>query len=85
VEDHASFCQTLAVGFDGEPEFEVVAQADTAAGACEALDGLEGYRRESIRRSSRDDYTCRGHAQILAHGLRLVSSAKVRKEKTHDD
>jgi DNA-binding NarL/FixJ family response regulator len=50
VEDHASFCHTLAVVFDGEPEFKILAQTDTAAGACEVLDGLGGHRRESIRR-----------------------------------
>ena len=42
VEDHASFCHTLAVVFDGEPEFKILAQTDTAAGACEVLDGLGG-------------------------------------------
>jgi DNA-binding NarL/FixJ family response regulator len=33
VEDHASFRQTLALVFDGEPDFEVVAQAGTVAEA----------------------------------------------------
>jgi hypothetical protein len=36
--------------FDGEPEFKILAHADTAARACEVLDGLGGHRRESIRR-----------------------------------
>src|SRR4028119_701550 len=33
VEDHASFRQTLAYIFDGEPDFEVVAQAGSLAEA----------------------------------------------------
>ena len=33
VEDHASFRQTLALVFDAEPDFEVVAQAGTVAEA----------------------------------------------------
>jgi DNA-binding NarL/FixJ family response regulator len=41
VEDHASFRQTLALVFDQEPEFEVVAQAGTLAEARGAMDGLE--------------------------------------------
>lgn len=40
VEDHTAFRQTLALVFDREPEFEVVAQAGTVAGAREVLDGL---------------------------------------------
>ena len=39
VEDHASFRQTLALVFDQEPEFEVVAQAGTLAEARQAMDG----------------------------------------------
>lgn len=41
VEDHASFRQTLALMFDREPEFEVVAQAGTLAEARAILSGLE--------------------------------------------
>ena len=41
VEDHASFRQTLAFIFDGEPGFEVVAQAGTLAEAREVMAGLE--------------------------------------------
>ena len=37
VEDHASFRQTLALVFDGEPDFEVVAQAGTVAEAREVM------------------------------------------------
>ena len=42
VEDHTSFRQTLALVLDGEPEFEVVAQAGTVAGTREVLAGLGG-------------------------------------------
>lgn len=42
VEDHTSFRQTLALVFEWEPGFEVVAQAGTVAGAREALNGCEG-------------------------------------------
>jgi len=41
VEDHASFRQTLALVFDQQPEFEVVAQAGTLAEARLAIDGSE--------------------------------------------
>ena len=41
VEDHASFRQTLALVFDQQPEFEVVAQAGTLAEARLAMDGSE--------------------------------------------
>jgi DNA-binding NarL/FixJ family response regulator len=41
VEDHASFRQTLALVFDGEPDFEVVAQAGTVAEAREVMDDRE--------------------------------------------
>lgn len=41
VEDHASFRQTLAILFDREPEFEVVGQAGTLAGAREVLEEVE--------------------------------------------
>jgi DNA-binding NarL/FixJ family response regulator len=41
VEDHASFRQTLALVFDQQPEFEVVAQAGTLAEARRAMDGSE--------------------------------------------
>jgi DNA-binding NarL/FixJ family response regulator len=41
VEDHVSFRQTLAVVFDREPEFEVVAQAGSLAEARQVIDGLE--------------------------------------------
>jgi DNA-binding NarL/FixJ family response regulator len=37
VEDHASFRQTLALVFEGEPDFEVVAQAGTVAEAREVM------------------------------------------------
>jgi two-component system, NarL family, response regulator DevR len=40
VEDHTSFRQTLALVLDGEPGFEVVAQAGTVAEARELLDSL---------------------------------------------
>ncbi len=40
VEDHASFRQTLALIFDREPDFEVVAQAGTLAEARRVSDGL---------------------------------------------
>ena len=41
VEDHASFRQTLALVFEGEPDFEVVAQAGTVAEAREAMGDRE--------------------------------------------
>lgn len=41
VEDHTAFRQTLALVLDGEPGFEVVAQAGTLAEAREVLKGLE--------------------------------------------
>ncbi len=41
VEDHTAFRQTLALVFEGEPEFKVVAQAGTLAEAREALNSLE--------------------------------------------
>jgi DNA-binding NarL/FixJ family response regulator len=41
VEDHASFRQTLALVFDQQPEFEVVAQAGTLVEARQAMDGSE--------------------------------------------
>lgn len=41
VEDHTAFRQILALVFDREPEFEVVAQAGTVSGAREALNELE--------------------------------------------
>jgi DNA-binding NarL/FixJ family response regulator len=41
VEDHASFRQTLALVFDGEPDFEVVAQAGTVAEAREVMGDRE--------------------------------------------
>lgn len=41
VEDHASFRQTLAFIFDGEPGFEVVAQAGSLAEARQATVGVE--------------------------------------------
>ena len=37
VEDHASFRQTLALVFEGEPDFAVVAQAGTVAEAREVM------------------------------------------------
>ncbi len=39
VEDHASFRQTLALVFDQEPEFEVVAQAGSLSEARRAMEG----------------------------------------------
>jgi two-component system nitrate/nitrite response regulator NarL len=41
VEDHASFRQTLALVFDGEPDFEVVAQAGTVAEARKVMGDRE--------------------------------------------
>src|SRR5829696_7036254 len=41
VEDHASFRQTLALVFEGEPDFEVVAQAGTVAEAREVMGDRE--------------------------------------------
>ena len=41
VEDHASFRQTLALVFDQEPDFEVVAQAGSLAEARRVLDGID--------------------------------------------
>jgi two-component system nitrate/nitrite response regulator NarL len=41
VEDHASFRQTLALVFDQQPEFEVVAQAGTLAETRRKMDGFE--------------------------------------------
>jgi DNA-binding NarL/FixJ family response regulator len=41
VEDHASFRQTLALVFDREPDFEVVAQAGTVAEARLVMDDRE--------------------------------------------
>ena len=41
VEDHAVFRELFASAFDREPDFEVVAQADTLAGAREALEGVD--------------------------------------------
>jgi two-component system nitrate/nitrite response regulator NarL len=40
LEDHAIFRELFASAFDREPGFEVVAQADTLAGAREALEDL---------------------------------------------
>jgi len=41
VEDHASFRQTLALVFDAEPDFEVVAQAGTVAEARKVMGDRE--------------------------------------------
>lgn len=41
VEDHAVFRELFASAFDGEPDFEVVAQAGSLAGAREALEGVD--------------------------------------------
>ena len=41
VEDHTVLRQTLALVFDREPKFEVVAQAGTVAEARKVLNGLE--------------------------------------------
>jgi DNA-binding NarL/FixJ family response regulator len=41
VEDHASFRQTLALVFDGEPDFEVVAQAGTVAESRRVMEDRE--------------------------------------------
>lgn len=41
VEDHASFRQTLALVFDQEPDFEVVAQAGTVAEARQVMQNRE--------------------------------------------
>jgi two-component system, NarL family, response regulator DevR len=41
VEDHASFRQTLALVFDQQPDFEVVAQAGTLVEARRAMRGRE--------------------------------------------
>lgn len=41
VDDHASFRQTLALVFENEPEFEVVAQAGSLADARSVLEGSE--------------------------------------------
>ena len=41
VEDHASFRQTLALVFEGEPDFEVVAQAGTVAEARDVMGDRE--------------------------------------------
>jgi DNA-binding NarL/FixJ family response regulator len=41
VEDHASFRQTLALVFDQEPDFEVVAQAGTVAEARRVMQNRE--------------------------------------------
>jgi len=41
VEDHVSFRQTLALVFDGEPDFEVVAQAGSVAEARRVMGGRE--------------------------------------------
>jgi two-component system nitrate/nitrite response regulator NarL len=41
VEDHASFRQTLALVFDQEPDFEVVAQAGSVAEARRVMRGRE--------------------------------------------
>jgi DNA-binding NarL/FixJ family response regulator len=41
VEDHASFRQTLALVFDGEPDFQVVAQAGSLAEAREVMGDRE--------------------------------------------
>jgi DNA-binding NarL/FixJ family response regulator len=41
VEDHASFRQTLALIFDRETDFEVVAQAGTLADARQVANGLQ--------------------------------------------
>jgi DNA-binding NarL/FixJ family response regulator len=41
VEDHASFRQTLALVFDQQPDFEVVAQAGTLAEARRVMRGRE--------------------------------------------
>jgi hypothetical protein len=55
VKDHASYRQTLALVLDGESRCEVVAQADTVAGAYEALGGLgvatRAYKEIQPRRS----------------------------------
>ncbi len=41
VDDHASFREMLALVFDREPEFEVVAQAGSLAEARRMLDGVD--------------------------------------------
>ena len=41
VEDHASFRQTLALVFDQQPDFQVVAQAGTLAEARRVMRGRE--------------------------------------------
>ena len=41
VEDHVSFRQTLALVFEGEPDFEVVAQAGSLAEARRVMGGRE--------------------------------------------
>jgi two-component system, NarL family, response regulator DevR len=41
VEDHVSFRQTLALVFEGEPDFEVVAQAGSVAEARRVMGGRE--------------------------------------------
>ena len=43
VEDHASFRQTLAYIFNGQPDFEVVAQAGSLAEAREEAVGVGAY------------------------------------------
>jgi len=43
VEDHASFRQTLALVFDQEPDFEVVAQAGTVAEARRVMQNREAH------------------------------------------
>lgn len=45
VDDHASFRQALAFLFDRHPDFEVVAQVGTLAGAQEVLDQQESSER----------------------------------------
>jgi len=42
VDDHASFRQTLALVFESEPDFEVVAQAGSLADARRVVEGREG-------------------------------------------
>jgi DNA-binding NarL/FixJ family response regulator len=41
VEDHTSFREMLSFVFDREPEFEVVAQAESLAGARRMLEGVD--------------------------------------------
>jgi DNA-binding NarL/FixJ family response regulator len=66
VDDHASFRQTLAFVFDGQPDFEVVAQAGSIEEARRVLEGVENEADLGVIDLSLPD----GEGTALIRGLR---------------